>query len=87
MQFQTRRRFIEANQFHHGATAPIGVRTREDGSCYTKMLGVMEISVEYGDWIILEPNTEGQLAHPCKPAIFNNYYEPTTQPEPQKQPG
>lgn len=81
-QFQTKRRFIEANQFQHGATAPIGVRTREDGSYYVKMLGGMEVPVEDGDWIVLEPNSEGQLAHPCKPSIFNKNYEPATlQPE------
>lgn len=72
---------ITANQFLHPATAPIGVRTREDGSCYVITIHGQETNIEPGDWIILEePRTDsswrkGERAYPCKPDVFQKKYE------------
>ncbi len=55
MRFRSKSVEIEANQFFHGATAPIGVRVREDGSCYVITIHGQETDVASGDWIILEP--------------------------------
>ena len=72
---------VEANQFTHPATGPIGVRTREDGSAYVVTLHGDEINVVPGDWIILEePRTDstwrkGERAYPCKPDVFERKYE------------
>lgn len=54
MKFRSKASECEANQFFHGATAPIGVRTREDGSCYVITINGHDVPVEPGDWIILE---------------------------------
>jgi len=68
---------VEANQYHHPATAPIGVRTREDGSAYVITIHGQETAIEPGDWIILEnPPGDGTRAYPCKPDVFSRKYEP-----------
>ena len=76
MKFQSKLVQIEANQFHHGATAPIGVRTREDGSCYVITIHGQETDIVSGDWIILEdPPGDGTRAYPCRPNVFERRYE------------
>lgn len=76
MRFRSKTIEIEANQFFHGATAPIGVRTREDGSCYVVTIHGKETDIDPGDWIILEnPPGDGTLAYPCKPEMFEKRYE------------
>lgn len=76
MKFRSKPIEIEANQFLHGATAPIGVRTREDGSCYVVTIHGQETEVIPGDWIILEPGSNGATSYPCRPDIFERRYEP-----------
>lgn len=76
MKFQSKRIEIEANQFFHGATATLGVRTREDGSCYVVTIHGQETDIAPGDWIIIEPGSDGTRAYPCKPDIFERRYEP-----------
>lgn len=49
MKFRSKPTECEANQFFHGATAPIGVRTREDGSCYVITAHGQEIDIAPGD--------------------------------------
>ncbi len=76
MKFRSKTVEIEANQFFHGATAPIGVRTREDGSCYVVTVHGQETEIAPGDWIILEnPPGDGTRAYPCKPDVFERRYE------------
>ena len=76
MKFRSKPVEIEANQFHHGATAPIGVRTRENGSCYVVTIHGQETDIVPGDWIILEnPPGDGTRAYPCKPDMFARRYE------------
>ena len=67
---------VEANQFFHGATAPIGVFTREDGSCFVITIHNQVTEISPGDWIILETGMNGTRAYPCKPDIFEATYEP-----------
>lgn len=82
MRFRSKTVVIEANQFLHGATAPIGVRTREDGSCYVVTIHGQETNVAPGDWIILEnPPGDGTRAYPCKPDVFDRRYELITKGE------
>lgn len=76
MKFRSKPTEIEANLFTDAATAPIGVRTREDGSCYVITIHGQETEVTPGDWIILEPGSDGMRAYPCKPDIFDKRYEP-----------
>ena len=71
MKFRSKTMEIEANPFVNGATAPIGVRTREDGSCYVVTVNGHETPVAPGDWLILEdPPGDGTLAYPCRPEVF-----------------
>lgn len=61
----------EANLFESTAMSPIGVRTREDGSCYVVTAQGQEVNVTVGDWIILEnPPGDGTRAYPCKADVF-----------------
>lgn len=77
MKFRSKASECEANQFFHGATAPIGVRTREDGSCYVVTIQGNEVPIEPGEWIILEdPPGDGTRAYPCKPDVFERRWEP-----------
>lgn len=79
MRFRSKSVEIEANRFTHGATAPIGVRTREDGSCYVVTIQGEEVAVHEGDWIILEdPPGDGTRAYPCKADVFERKYEVVT---------
>ena len=77
MRFRSKMVEIEANQFRHGATAPMGVRNREDGSCFVLTINGQEVNVVPGDWIILEnPPGDGTRAYPCKPEVFAKRWEP-----------
>lgn len=76
MRFRSKLIEIEANQFIHGAPSPIGVRTREGGSCYVVTFHGQQTDVVLGDWIILEnPPGDGTLAYACKPDVFEKRYE------------
>ena len=76
MKFRSKQVLIEAEQFFHGATTPVGVRTREDGTCYVVTIHGQETDIVTGDWIILEnPPGDGTLAYPCKPDVFDRKYE------------
>ena len=76
MRYRSKPIEIEANQFFHAATAPIGVRVREDGSCYVVTIHGQETEIVPGDWIILEnPPGDGTRAYPCKPDVFEKRYE------------
>lgn len=79
MRFKSLSVEVEANQFFHGATAPIGVRTRENGSCYVVTLQGEEVNVSPGDWIILEnPPGDGTRAYPCSDEVFRKRYVAAT---------
>jgi hypothetical protein len=65
---------VEAEQFHHPATAPAGVRTEEDGRAYVVTIHGQRAYLAPGDWVITEP--DGIHHYPCKPDIFAASYEP-----------
>lgn len=76
MKFRSLPVVIEANQFTKISELPIGVFSREDGSCYTITIHGQKTNVKLGDWIILEPGyPDGSRAYPCKPDIFQKKYE------------
>ena len=64
---------IEANQFTHPATSPIGVRTEEDGRAYVMTAHKQKVYLEPGDWVVAEPNGDGY--YPIKDEIFKANYE------------
>lgn len=79
MKFRKRPITVEANQFLKHSEAPIGVRTREDGSSYVVTIQGQEVTVTSGEWIILETNWhDGTRAYPCAPDVFAATYEPVT---------
>lgn len=63
---------MEANR-HHGHGLVLGVRSREDGSCYVVTIHGQETEVAEGDWIVQEP--DGEHYYPVKPDIFARSYE------------
>lgn len=65
---------VEANQFLHGATAPLGVHNEEDGRSYVVTIHNQKVYLEVGDWILPEP--DGIHFYPVKDEIFKNTYEP-----------
>jgi hypothetical protein len=76
VRFRKRPQIVEANQFRHGATAPIGVRSREDGSAYVVTIQGVEIPINEGKWAILEdPPGDGTRAYPCADEVFRKSYE------------
>lgn len=75
MKFCRKPGLIEANQFQHGATAPLGCRSREDGSTYVTTIHGDDITLVPGDWVIME--RDGVHAYPCKPDVFEATYEKT----------
>lgn len=81
--YQKRPIIVEASQFTHPATAPIGVKTREDGTCYVITIHKDEIDVFPSDWIVLENTPSdpycGVLAYPIKNDVFVNTYDPITE--------
>jgi hypothetical protein len=74
MKYRKKPIVVEANQFLLAATAPIGTRTREDGSVYVKTINGDELTLARGDWVIMEH--DGVHAYPCKPDVFISTYEP-----------
>lgn len=79
MKYRKKQIVVEANQFgflDNGATAPIGVMTREDGSCFVRTIQNEEVTVRPGEWVILEdPPGDGTRAYPCAPDVFARTYE------------
>jgi hypothetical protein len=65
---------IDAEQFHHPATSPRGVRTREDGSAYVVTIQGQEVTLQPGDWVIEEP--DGIHYYPCSPEVFAQRWQP-----------
>ena len=65
---------VDAEQFHHPATAPRGVRTEEDGRAYVVTIHGQRAYLTPGDWVITEP--DGVHHYPCKPEVFSVTYEP-----------
>lgn len=65
---------IDAEQFHHSATSPRGVRTRENGSAYVVTIQGQEATLSPGDWVIEEPDRIHY--YPCAPDVFAQRYEP-----------
>jgi hypothetical protein len=77
MKYRSKPTEIEANQFFRHSEAPIGVRGREDGSCYVITKQGEEVAVHDGDFIILEnPPGDGTRAYPCAPDVFRKRWEP-----------
>lgn len=71
---------IEANQFLKRGECPLGVMTRENGEHYVVTVQGQEVTVEPGEWIILEnPPGDGTRAYPCKADVFERRYEPLKQ--------
>lgn len=64
---------IDAEQFHHPATSPRGVRTEEDGRAYVVTMHEQKVYLENGDWIVAEP--DGIHFYPIKDKIFQQLYE------------
>jgi hypothetical protein len=74
MKYRSKTIEIEANQFL--GEMVVGVRSREDGTCYVVTIHGQETEVAPGDWIILEnPPGDGTRAYPCKPDVFERRYE------------
>jgi hypothetical protein len=73
MKFRKKPLMIEAEQFHHAATSPAGVRTEEDGRAYVVTIHGQKAYLAPGDWVITEP--DGVHHYPCKPDIFEATYE------------
>lgn len=71
--FRRKSTVIEAEQFHHPATAPIGVRTEEDGRAYVVTIHRQKVYLEVGDWIVKEP--DNMHYYPIKPDVFASIYE------------
>lgn len=72
--FQKKPAVFEANQFTHPATAPIGVRTDEDGRAYVVTAHGQKVYLEPGDWIVAEPDGRGY--YPIKADIFPTICDP-----------
>jgi hypothetical protein len=79
MRFRRIPTIIEAEQFHHPATAPRGVRTEEDGRAYVITAHEQKVYLEPGDWIVPEPGKEDRY-YPIKPNIFEATYKPEVEP-------
>lgn len=66
--FRRKTTIVEANQFLHAATSPVGVRTEEDGRSYVMTIHKQKVYLEPGDWIL--PEGDGIHYYPVKPDIF-----------------
>ena len=73
MKFRKRPIIVDAEQFHHAATSPRGVRTEEDGRSYVVTIHGQKAYLAAGDWVIAEP--DGEHYYPCKPNIFHTTFE------------
>ena len=67
---------IEANQYTKRGECPLGVFTNEDGSVYVITMHEVKTPVEIGDWIVIEPGSDGTRAYPIKDHVFKDRYEP-----------
>jgi hypothetical protein len=65
---------IEANQFWHAATGPLGTCVEEDGRAYVVTAHEQKVYLEPGDWIVAEPGVPNRF-YPIKPEIFSSTYE------------
>jgi hypothetical protein len=65
---------IEAEQFHHAATSPRGVRTEEDGRAYVITAHEQKVYLAPGDWIVPESGRDDRF-YPIKPDIFAQTYD------------
>jgi hypothetical protein len=72
--FRKKPEVFEANQFMNPATAPVGVRTEEDGRAYVVTAHNQKVYLEPGDWIVAEKNGNGY--YPIKPEIFVTICDP-----------
>jgi hypothetical protein len=77
MKYRKKPMVVEANQFKKRGECPIGLRTREDGRHYVLTAQGQEVTVEEGEYVILEdPPGDGTRAYPCKADVFERTYEP-----------
>lgn len=77
MKFRKKQIVVEANQFLKRGECPLGVRTRENGEHYVVTVQGQEVSVQEGEWIIIEdPPGDGTRAYPCDRDVFSKTYEP-----------
>lgn len=85
--FRKRPVVVEAEQFLPSKTAPFttppgvnlwpdenGCQPRDMSWGYVVTAHGQRVHVQYGDWIIAEPDGRGH--YPCKPDIFEATYEP-----------
>lgn len=72
--FRKKSKLVEANQFQHAATAPVGVRVEEDGRAYVMTAHKQKVYLEPGDWVVPEPNGDGY--YPIKDVIFRDSFDP-----------
>ena len=72
--FRKKAELFEANQFQHAATAPVGVRTEEDGRAYVMTAHSQKVYLKSGDWIVAEKNGNGY--YPITPEIFPTICDP-----------
>jgi len=76
MKYRSKPVVIEANQFLKRGECPLGVFTRENGEHYVITIQGQEITVQPGEYIILEdPPGDGTRAYPCSPEVFLRKYE------------
>ena len=64
---------IEANQFTHPATSPLGVMTEEDGRAYVVTMHEQKVYLVPGDWVVREP--DGVHYYPIKDSVFKATFE------------
>ena len=73
--FRSKPNLIEAHQFD-GHEMVLGVRIEEDGRYYVVTIHEQKAYLEPGDWVIVEPGSDGTRCYPCKPGVFAARYEP-----------
>jgi hypothetical protein len=71
--FYKKRIPVELNQYLHPATAPVGVRTEEDGRAYVVTAHEQKVYLEPGDWIA--PEGDGVHYYPIKDEIKQRTYD------------
>ena len=76
MKFKSKSFVVEANQYLKKGECPLGLRTNEDGSAYVITIQGQAVSVQLGDWVIIEPGSNGANAYPCTKEVFEQKYEP-----------
>lgn len=74
MRFQRKPTFVEAEQFLHPATAPMGVYVGEKGAAWVMTIHLQKVFLQPGDWIL--PESDGEHYYPVKDSEMKRLYDP-----------